>query len=97
MPVRKHKASDYLKTPEDIAAYLNVVFEDTDTDHEDLMIALRNVADAIGGVAELARRTGLNPSGLSRALSAQNTPKIDTIVDDLPAVQILQGFQHLGN
>ena len=79
MPVREHKASDYLKTPEGIAAYLNVVFEDTDTDHEDLMITLRNVADAIGGVAELARRTGLNSSGLSRALSAQNTPKIDTV------------------
>ena len=79
MPVREHKDSEYLKAPEDIAAYLNVVFEDSDTDHEDLMIALRNVADAIGGVAELARRTGLNPSGLSRALSAQNTPKIDTV------------------
>ena len=79
MPIKEHKASDYLKTPEDIAAYLNVVFEDSDTDHEDLMIALRNVADAVGGVSELARRTGLNPSGLSRALSAQNTPKIDTV------------------
>ena len=79
MPVREHKASDYLKTPEDIAAYLTVVFEETDTDYEDLMIALRNVADAIGGVAELARRTGLNRSGLSRVLSAQNTPKIDTV------------------
>ena len=50
MLVREHKAGDYLKTPEAIAAYLNVVFEDPDTDHEDLMIALRNVADAIGGV-----------------------------------------------
>lgn len=46
MPVREHKAGDYLKTPENIAAYLNVVFEDPDTDHEDLMIAFRNVADA---------------------------------------------------
>ena len=79
MPVRGHKASDYLKTSENIAAYLNVVSEETDTDHEDLMIAFRNVADAIGGVAELVRRTGLNSSGLSRALSAQNTPKIDTV------------------
>ena len=51
MPVREHKAGDYLKTPKDIAAYLNVVFEDSDTDHEDLMLALRNAADAIGGVA----------------------------------------------
>ena len=72
MPVKKHKASDHLNTPEDIAAYLNVVFEDTDTDHEDLMIALRNVADAIGGVAELARRTGLNRIGpVSCALGAE--------------------------
>ncbi len=71
MPVREHKVSDYLKTPEDIAAYLNVVFEDSDTDHEDLMIALRNVADAIGGVAELARRTGLNIGPVSCALGAE--------------------------
>ena len=43
------------------------------------MIALRNVAEAIGGVSELSRRTGLNRSGLSRAPSTKNTPKIDTV------------------
>lgn len=79
MPTVPHRASDYLKTPEAIAAYLNVVLDDPESDHEDLMVALRNVADAIGGVSELSRRTGLNGAGLSRALSAKNTPKIDTV------------------
>ena len=79
MPTKPHKASDYLDTPEAIAAYLNVVFEDPGSDHEDLMIALRNVAEAIGGVSELARRTGLNRAGLSRALATRTTPRIDTV------------------
>ena len=79
MPTAPHRTSDYLRTPEHIAEYLNVVFDDPESDHEDLMIALRNVAEAIGGVSELSRRTGLNRSGLSRALSTKNTPKIDTV------------------
>ncbi len=79
MPTVPHRASDYLKTPEAIAAYLNVVFDDPESDHEDLMVALRNVADATGGVSELSRRTGLNRSGLSRVLLAKTTPKIDTV------------------
>ncbi len=28
MPVKEHKASDYLKTPEDAAAYLNAAIEE---------------------------------------------------------------------
>ena len=79
MPTVPHRASNYLKTPEAIAAYLNVVLDDPESDPEDLMIALRNVVDAIGGVSELSRRTGLNRAELSRALSARNTPKIDTV------------------
>lgn len=79
MPTVPHRAGDYLKTPEAIAAYLNVVLDDPESDREDLMVALRNVADAVGGVSELSRRTGLNRTGLSRVLSARNTPKIDTV------------------
>ena len=32
MPVKEHKASDYLNTPEDIVAYLNAVVEDVGDD-----------------------------------------------------------------
>lgn len=79
MPAVPYRTSDYLRTPEAIAEYLNVVLEDPESDHEDLLVALRNVAEAVGGVSELSRRTGLNRSGLSRALSTKNIPKIDTI------------------
>ena len=92
MPTVPHRASDYLNTPEAIAAYLNVVFDDPESSHEDLMMALRNVADAIGGVSELSRRTGLNRAGLSRALSTQTTPKIDTVQKILKACGVRLQF-----
>lgn len=55
MPVKVHQASEYLKTPEDIAAYLNAAIEDMGEDPRLLMKALRNVAAAQGGVSALAR------------------------------------------
>lgn len=54
--VKVHKASDYLKTPEDIAAYLNAAIEEFDGDPRLLMKAFRNVVAAQDGVSELARR-----------------------------------------
>jgi DNA-binding phage protein len=41
-----YKTSDYLKTPEAIAEYLKAVLEDSESDHEDLLIALRNIDEA---------------------------------------------------
>ena len=43
MPVKEHRASDYLKTPGDIAAYLNAATEECDGDPRLLVRALRNV------------------------------------------------------
>lgn len=79
MPVKAHLASEYLTTPKAIAEYLNVVFDDPESNHEDLVMALRNVAEAVGGISELSRRTGLNRAGLSRALSRRTIPRIDTV------------------
>ena len=75
MPAVPYKTSDYLKTPEAIAEYLNVVLEDPDSDHEDLLIALRNVAEAVGGVSELSRRTGFEPSWFVACSVDQKHPK----------------------
>ena len=60
MPVKAHKASDYLKSPEDAAAYLNVVLEGMGDDPRLLMKALRNVAEAQGGVSAVAREAQLD-------------------------------------
>ena len=60
MPVRSHRASDYLNTPEDIVAYLNAAVEEMGDDPRLLMKAFRNVADARGGVSEVARQAKMD-------------------------------------
>ena len=77
MSVKEYKTNDYLKTSEDIAAYLNEILEDHDP--KLLMIALRNVADSQGGVTTLAEHTGLNRESLYKTLSGKRNPRIETI------------------
>ena len=79
MPVREHKVSDYLKTPEDAAAYLNAAIEEMGDDPRLLMKAFRNVAEARGGVSALARRAKLDRVALYRALSGRRNPRLDTL------------------
>ncbi len=79
MPVREHKASEYLNTPEDIAAYLNAAIEEMDDDPRLLMKAFRNVAEAQGGVSKLARQASLDRVALSRVLSGRRNPRLDTL------------------
>ena len=79
MPVKRHRASDYLKTQEDIVAYLNAAVEEMGDDPRLLMKAFRNVADARGGVSELARQAKMDRVALSRALSGQRVPRLDTL------------------
>ena len=60
MPVKEHRASDYLRTPQDIAAYLNAVIEEFEGDPRLLMKAFRNVAETQGGVSEIAHRADMD-------------------------------------
>ncbi len=78
MPVKPYKAADHLKTPEDVATYLNVVIEEMD-DARLLMIAFRNIAEARGGVSEIARRIAMDRVALSRALSGRRNPRLDVL------------------
>lgn len=79
MPTKQHKASDYLRTQEDIVAYLNAAIEEMGDDPRLLMKALRNVAEAQGGLSKIAREAKLDRVALSRALSGQRNPRIDTL------------------
>lgn len=79
MPTREHRASDYLKTPEDIAAYLNAAVEEMEDDPRLLMKAFRNVAEAKGGISEIARQANVDRVALSRALSGKRNPRLDTL------------------
>lgn len=72
---------DYLSDPEEARAYLDVAIEEyeEDGDLEAFLLALRNVADAQGGLGELAKRTGLNREHLYRALSKEGNPQLNTV------------------
>ena len=65
MPVKEHRASDYLRTPQDIAAYLNAAIEEFEGDPRLLMKACRNVVAAHGGGSEIVRRADIDQAGLS--------------------------------
>ena len=77
MPSVEFKASDYLKTTEDIAEYLNAALEDNEP--RLLTLALRDVADSIGGMTRFSEKTGLNREALYRTLSEGGNPKLDTL------------------
>lgn len=46
MPTMPYKASDYLTTSQATVEYLNLVLKDPESDDNDLLIALCNVAEA---------------------------------------------------
>ena len=74
-----HRAADYLQTPEDIVAYLNAAIEEMGDDPRLLMKAFRSVAEALGGVSEIARRADMDRVALSRVLAGQRIPRLDTL------------------
>lgn len=63
-----------LKNPEEAAAYLNASLEDDDI--RVFLVALRDVAEAHGGISTLAKETELNRESLYRTLSRQGNPTI---------------------
>ncbi|MGH8118336.1 MAG: addiction module antidote protein [Rhodanobacteraceae bacterium] len=69
------RAADYLQA-DDLPGYLAEVMADGDT--RALPLALRDAADVLG-MAELARRTGLNRETLYRTLSENGNPRLDTL------------------
>ena len=66
---RSHEETtvEFRKDPAFAAEYLNAVLEDGD--QEELMLALRRMSEAFGGVQKLAGRAKLNANTLYRTLS----------------------------
>jgi probable addiction module antidote protein len=74
---------DHLKTEEDIAYYLEAVFDDGDP----ALIghALGDVARA-KGMTKIARATGLGRESLYKALSAEGNPEFATVLKVIHAL-----------
>lgn len=74
---RPYDTANYLRTVEDIAAYLEAALEDGDP--ELVAAALGDIARA-KGMTHLARATGLGRESLYKALSAQGNPEFATVL-----------------
>ena len=65
------------KDPAFAAEYLNSVLEDGD--QEELMLALRRMSEAFGGVTKLAEEAELNVNTLYRTLSPKGNPELKSL------------------
>ncbi|MDO8664122.1 MAG: addiction module antidote protein [Candidatus Liptonbacteria bacterium] len=57
-----------------------------DGDEKELLLALRYVAEAFGGVSKIARKTGLNGTSLYKALSPKGNPRLESLTGVLRAM-----------
>ena len=75
---------NHLKTRREAAGYLTAAFEEGDPKY--FLKALRNVAEAHGGMAKLAKRANLNRETLYRTLSEEGNPRLDSLYSVLKAL-----------
>lgn len=71
--------------PKFAAEYLKVALEDTE-EPAVLLIALRRIAEARGGIAKVAKAAGIERESLYRALSPRGNPRFSTLVAVAKAV-----------
>jgi probable addiction module antidote protein len=90
----KHKTSishneaviRHLREDSEFAAeYLKAAIEDTE-EPKVLLLALRRLAEARGGLTKVAKAAGIERESLYRALSARGNPRLDTLVGIMKAV-----------
>ena len=79
-------AAEFLTSNEAISEYLTLSLESNDI-HE-IAQALGTVARARGGIAELARQTGITREALHRALSENGNPEFATVLKVMHALGV---------
>ncbi|MEO6625521.1 MAG: addiction module antidote protein [Burkholderiaceae bacterium] len=80
-----------LKNPIEAAAYLEAAIQEGD--REALLVAMRHVAAAHGGMGAIARQTGLSRESLYRAFSKRGNPTVATLSSVLAATGLRLSVQ----
>lgn len=75
--------ADHLKTREDVAAYLEAVFEDGDPA---LITHALGIVARAEGMTEVAKQAGLSRASLYKALSADGHPEFATVLKVVQAL-----------
>ena len=74
-----YDVAEQLRTPEEMAAYLDAWFEEAPDDAAGIARALGDIARA-SGMAQVARDTGLSRESLYKALSGNGNPSFATVL-----------------
>ena len=96
LPFRRHEEAtieSFRNDPAFAAEYLNTVLEEGD--QEELLLALRYIAKAFGGVSKLAEATALNATSLYRTLSPKGNPELKSLTGLLKAMGMRLAVQPL--
>ncbi|MGK2905848.1 MAG: addiction module antidote protein [Desulfuromonadales bacterium] len=72
---------EWLKSPENAAAYLNAVLEEGDKSA--MLLALREVAQANGGMSVIAERAHVKRESLYQMLSKRGNPELTSLFNIL--------------
>ena len=78
------------------AEYLRAALED-DNEPGVLLIALRRIAEARGGIAKVAKAAGIERESLYRALSRRGNPRLSTLMAVTKAVGLKLTVEKAGD
>lgn len=81
----RYDVAEHLRTPEEMAAYLEACIEEADGDATFIAKALGDLARA-KGMTQVARDAGLSRESLYKALSGERAPGFDTILKVITAL-----------
>jgi probable addiction module antidote protein len=81
----RYDVAEHLRTPEEMAAYLEAALEEAPGDAAFIAKALGDIARA-RGMAQVARDAGLSRESLYKALSGERSPGFDTILKVIDAL-----------
>ena len=77
--VTRYDVAEHLRTPKEMAAYLEASIEESNGDVAIIAKALGNIARA-KGMSQVARASGLSRESLYKALSGERKPDFETIL-----------------
>ena len=83
----RYDVAEHLRTPEEMAAYLDACLDEAGDDEAFLAKALGDIARA-RGMTQVARDAGLSRESLYKALSGDRSPSFGTILKVLRALGV---------
>jgi probable addiction module antidote protein len=81
----RYDVAEHLRTPEEMAAYLEACLEESNGDAAFIAKAIGDIARA-KGMTQVARDAGLSRESLYKALSGERSPGFDTIIKVIGAL-----------